>query len=652
MKKIIASLFCCTLLLGYAPAQDKKDPVLLNFAGKDVSKSEFEKIYRKNNTKDAAFDKKTIEDYLELFINYKLKVREAEEMGIDTTASFKNELAGYKKQLSQPYLADKDITDKILREAYERMKTDVKASHILVKLSPDALPRDTVKAYNRIMKMREMIVKGADFAKLAKDSSEDLSAKENGGDLGYFTALQMVYPFESAAFNAKKGELSMPVRTRFGYHIIKVSDSRQAQGEIHVAHIMVKTPANAPDSVASKAKSRIDDIYKQLQGGGNFEELAKQLSDDQNTSRNGGALPWFGTGRMVPEFEKAAFALQKDGDISAPVKSAYGWHIIKRLEKKGLASFEDLQSDLKAKIAKDSRSEISRSSMVSRIKNDYKFKEFPKSKEEFYKVVDSTLAMGTWDKEKAKSLNKDMFTLLDKNFTQEDFAKFMADHQIRKKNASPVAVVNSLYEQFVSESCISFKESRLYTENPDFKALMDEYRDGILLFELTDRKVWSRAVKDTMGLKDYYEKNKNNYMWNQRLDAAIYTCANADVAKEVRKYIKKGLPGDTIVSKINGKDSLSKSNLILNEGRFSFGDNSVVDSVKWEPGVSPDMPMGKSVAIVNVKSVMQPQPKTLEESRGLVTADYQAFLEKDWIETLRKKYPVTVNKEVLSTISR
>jgi peptidyl-prolyl cis-trans isomerase SurA len=321
-------------------------PVLLTIAGTPVSKDEFEKVYRKNNQKLDSYDMKDLREYLELYINYKLKVKEAESLKLDTGITFINELKGYRKQLAQPYMSDKEVTDALIKEAYERLQKDVRASHILINLAPDALPKDTLEVYNRALKIRDMISRGADFEKVARDSSNDPSAKDNGGDLGYFTGMQMVYPFETAAYNTKPGNLSMPVRTKFGYHIIKVHDIREAQGEIKVAHIMVKLGSDASENYAATAKNKIDEIYSKLKSGEQFEDLAIKYSDDKGSAKNGGQLPPFGTGRMVPEFEKAAFDLKKDNDISVPVKTSYGWHIIKRLEKKDVPSFEQKKNEI------------------------------------------------------------------------------------------------------------------------------------------------------------------------------------------------------------------------------------------------------------------------------------------------------------------
>lgn len=623
------------------------DPVLLKVASENITKGEFERVYYKNNNKETGNDEKAVREYLELYINYKLKVKEAESLRMDTIQTFVDELSGYKKQLAQPYLTDKNVTDDLIKEAYERMKSDVNASHILIKCAPDALPKDTLAAYNKAIKIRDKILKGASFQTLARDSSDDPSAKENGGDLGYFTAMQMVYPFETVAFNTKPGQISMPVRTRFGYHIIKTIDIRPAVGEIRVAHIMIKSSATDPDSVKDNAKKKIDEIYAKVKAGEKFEDLVNQYSEDRGSQKNGGALPWFGTGRMVPEFEKAAFALKNDNDYTEPVKTSYGWHIIKRLEKKGIPTFEEKKGELKNNVMRDSRSEMSKTALVNRVKKEYMFKEVAKNKDEFIKTLDSSLVNGTYHDSSAAKYTKPLFTLGDKTYTQKDFATFLMNNQQKKTSGSAQQIAYSQYDNFVNESCTAYEESQLDKKYPEFKALMQEYRDGILLFDLTDKMVWSKAVKDSTGLQAFYDKNKNNYMWGERIDAVVYTCANADIAAKVRKMLKKGKSDNDISGEINKESTL---NLTIKSGKFSKGDNEFADEVAWNVGISNDINKNNQITFVRIKEKMDPTPKSLDEARGLVTADYQAHLEKTWIEELRVKYPVQVNQETLSTV--
>jgi len=634
-------------------ANDTGEAVLLVVGGDPVSKEEFEAIYRKNNTKETSSSREALEEYLQLFINFKLKVKAAKDAGKDTVNAFKNELKGYRRQLAQPYLTDKEVNEQLVEEAYNRMKTDVRASHILISLGADALPKDTLVAYKRALSVREKLMKGEDFETLARKYSEDPSAQQNGGDLGYFTSMMMVYPFENAAYNTAKGEVSMPIRTRFGYHIVKVNDLRQAQGQVRVAHIMVKVNEKDNDTTAAKAETKINEIYKRVEGGEDFSLLASQFSDDRTSGKNGGQLPWFGTGKMVPEFEKVAFSLKEENEISKPFKSAYGWHIVKLLEKKGIPSFDEMKVELKQKVSKDSRSEVSKEAVLDRIKKENNFKEETKALEQVIAKVDTSFLSGTWDSSVADKLVMPLFSLGSEVTPQDEFAKYLAQNQSKQSKSSSVeALVRKSYEYFKEQKIIAFEDSRLEEKYPEFRLLMQEYRDGILLFEITDENVWSKALKDTAGLEEFYEKNKFNYMWEKRAEVVIYKASDEKIAKSARKLVakrvKKNLSLEDIVSKIN---KTSQLNLQAEKGLFSKGDNEIVDAVAWEKGISEDkLNADGTVTFVEVLEILEPMPKTISEARGLITADYQNFLEKEWITELKKKYSVTVNREVFETI--
>ncbi|MCW8897157.1 MAG: peptidylprolyl isomerase [Flavobacteriales bacterium] len=658
MKKLIV---CISFILGTLVvfAQKNESPILLEIGDKKITLEEFEAIYNKNsdNKKNT---KEEVEDYLDLYIKFKLKVVEAEDLGMDTLPAFTQELEGYRKQLAQPYLSDREVTEKLIEEAYQRMKYDVKAAHILVKVTPEADPKDTLVAYNKIMKIRKRIVGGEDFEKVAAEVSEDPSAKNNQGNLGYFSAFQMVYPFETAAYETEVGKISMPVRTSFGYHLVKTIDKRKARGIMKVAHIMVRADKKLGEEEINQKKEKIDEIYTKVTAkDADFKALTRQYSEDKESAKRGGELPAFGAGKMVEEFETAAFALENDGDISAPILTDYGWHIIKRLELKNLESYEELYPTLKAKVARDSRANKSKEIVIENIKKENNFKEDLKRRNDFYTAVDQKkFNKGEWKAEDVAKLDKVMFGFYPADgekfeYRQTQFAKRLENHMSRNEptNVDLKPYINKLYNTVVEEMTMRFKNRRLPIVNKEFRMLLQEYREGILLFNITDEKVWSKAVKDTAGLEAFYEANKQNYMWGERADALIYKCSNEKIAKKVEKLIKakakKGYSNEDILKQIN-KDS--QLNLTIEEGKFTKDQNELVAKAKWENKAVTKLNNDNEIVLIEVKEVLPPQPKLLDEIRGLVTSDYQNKLEKEWIAKLKAKYPVKIHKEVLSKL--
>jgi len=643
--------FCSMLLGASSSSAQEKDPILLTVDGQNVSLSEFEAVYRKNN-REATVDPADLKEYLDLYINFRLKVREAEALGLDTLKKFIEELKGYQKQLAKPYLTDKNVSEGLIKEAYERMKQDVSASHILLKVGPDALPKDTLAVYNRIVELRNAALKG-DFEALARKNSEDPSAAENGGNLGWFSAMRMVYPFETAAFTTPVGQISQPVRTRFGYHILKINGKRDALGELKVAHIMLKTGKEATAEDVAKAKEKALEVKGILAKGlSTFEELATKYSEDKGSSVKGGELPQFGSGRMVAAFEKAAFALKEIGDVSEPIETEYGWHIIKLLQRIPVPTFEATKDDLTAKVSKDSRSQLTRTVVIDRVKKEAGFKEFTAPVDELAKFLDARVLEGKWNADTAKALTKTVMTLGNKSYTQFDLAQFVGKQQTRRKPEDLQVLLNGFYAQFVEESVLSYEESQLEKKYPEYKALLKEYRDGILLFDLTDQKVWSKAVKDTVGLQAFYEKSKDKFMWEKRLDAEIYHVQKDSILQpllaELKKKFKKGeVDSEAIVKAYNVN---SKLNLRAEAGKYQVEDEEVLKNVAWEKGVQGPFKVGENQVIVVVKEVLAPTTKTLKEARGLVTAEFQQYLEQEWIKELRSKYKYKADDTLLSKI--
>ncbi|PLX04824.1 MAG: hypothetical protein C0594_08800 [Marinilabiliales bacterium] len=652
---MLRTVFIVAVLILISFSSFSQEKILMKIEGNPVTLAEFERIYKKNNTNNTAIDKKSLEEYLELFINFKLKVLEAENQKLDTAEAFIKELAGYRKQLARPYLTDKETEEKLIDEAYNRMQYDVHASHILISVPQDVKPEDTLKYYNKALEARKRIERGAKFDMVAKEVSDDPSAKTNGGDLGYFTAFKMVYDFETVAYNTKPGEVSMPFRTSFGYHIIKVHDKRPARGKVKVAHIMIAVPAGSPESEFQKAKKKIDEVYAKLQEGKeDFAKLASEYSDDKASARRGGELAMFGTGQMVPEFEDAAFKLSGENPISKPVRTAYGWHIIKFLDSKPIGSKEELYDEIKSRISRDARAGKSKDAIVEKLKKEYNFQHDPKSLNAFYDVVDESIFQGAWDVNKAKDLTGVLFTIGDMEVSQQEFAEYLARFQKRGKVLPLKEHIPMMFNKLVETKVLEYEEGRLEKKYPEFRYLMQEYHDGILLFELTDKMVWSKAVKDSAGLEKFYNEHKNKYMWGERLDASVYTCPEGKHVDAARKIAKKRQKKQYDVNKYMEllQKEIADTNFIIKieDGKFAKGSNKVIDKIDWVEGFSDNVDIAGDVAFVDVRKVVPPEPKKLSEARGLITADYQTYLETKWVEELRDKYKVEVYKDVLSEI--
>ncbi len=599
-----------------------------------VYSDEFLRVFNKNKKDKIAPTRLEIEEYLDLYIKFKLKVQEAYTRQMDTVPSFIRELSGYRSQLAQPYLTDKTVTDRLVRQAYDRSQQEVKASHLLIKCGLDAKPQDTLAAYQKIMGLRQRIVKGADFSELATKHSEDESAKVNNGNLGYFTAFQMIYPFENAAFNQKVGEVSMPVRTQFGYHLVYVEDKRKALGDVLVSHIMLKYYNEAQvDSV----KQRIDAVYTKLQEGADWASTVEEFSEDFNTNSKGGKLSWFNrtTSNIPVEFKNTAYELSENGSYSKPVKTKFGWHIIRREDYKAAQSFEESKDRLRRKVERDSRSELNKEVVIARVKEENHYREIGG-----LSVVASQfgedLLKGNYREKLGDSI--ELFAINGKKYLDKDFYRYVAANQTKTQKTLDKAL-QDYYDDFVSQSNLEYEESILEEKYDDFKYIMQEYKDGILLFELTDQEVWSKAVEDTLGLKSFYNENQANYMWKERAEAIVYSCKDEKSAKKASKAVRKGVPTAEILEKCNAKDPLTVK---VDMDKFEKGENEQLNQVEWAPGVYEIAADNDREKFVHIKEILPPSPKKLEDNLGQITSDYQNHLESLWIASLKKKYPVKV----------
>ncbi len=640
-------LFSTTIFAQY----ENDNRTLFTVADTPVSVSEFAYIYSKTNGKDADFSKKSIEEYLDLYINFKLKVQKARDMQLDTIPALNAELAGYRKQLANSYLIDKSVTEKLIKEAYDHIQQDVDISHLLVSIKPNPSPADTLAAYEKIMNAKKRIEDGYDFKKLAEGISADPSAKSNGGHIGFVTALfpKGLYNLEKVAYTAPIGKLVGPIRTNAGYHLLICHARRPARGEMEAAHILIRNVKDKPEA----AKKEIDEIYAKLEAGTSFETLATRFSQDKRTATNKGYIGFFGINRYEPSFEQAAFDIPTDGAYSKPIKTSVGWHIIKRISKKDIQPYNIEKSRLNAKIKKDTRFEMAKSAMLDRIKRENHFEEYPQVLSDFKASLDKTFLTYKW-KASAEKPTKTLFRIGNKvQYSLADFEQFLERaSRKRMRSADKNLAVDKLYEEYVNGELLKYEEKHLSEKYPEFRALMREYEEGILLFEATKQIVWDYASKDTVGLQQFFDsKLQGKYLWDERAVTEVYTIPEPfkKEAIDIRDYART----HTMQEVLDHFNKDKEVKVTAKSETFERFRNSDLKSLKWMTGLITDVIASKdfkTYKFYKIKEVIPAGPKKLSEARGYIVADYQEELEKKWVASLKDTYKVKIKKSVVRSL--
>lgn len=632
---------------------------LFTYGKYPVDKQEFLRVYKKNAINQKPdYSRKALKEYLDLYALFKMKVKEAEMQKMDTNTSIQSELANYRKQLASTYLTDEEVVNKQIQEAYDRMKENIHVVHIMKLCSPMAPSKDTVAPYKTIDSIYNAIVNGkADFAKMAEKYSDDKNSAVNGGDVGYITVFQTMYPFENVAYNTPVGKVSKPFKTQYGYHILKVLDKKPSEGKVEVAQIMLMTPKSKGEPAEKKALAQAKEILAKLKKGASFEDMVAQYSEDTYSKDNKGVLGKFSRGTYVPEFEEAAFALKKPGDISEPIKTDYGYHIIKLIKKYPVPPLDSVKSVLKGKIDKDERSQVARETFFNNIKKKNHFDENKADVETFKKeFISSIPTTGTdanaFSLEDYKGKDYTLFMLKGVAYKASDFIKYAETLTRGRIMGDKGLIFDNLYDNYVKTVVTDIEEENIINEKPDFKYLMDEYRDGIMLFELMDRNVWGKASKDTTGLEKFHAGRKDNYKWKAGFRGAVYTFRNKATYEEAKKVMfKKGMNDEKLVKIMNTEKNPNA--ISIQKGYYEFDKLKDVskDDIK-EGKLSPlrKNTDGTYSATYAEKIYEQGTNKTLDEARGYVIAEYQDYLEKNWNDSLRKKYPVKVDEKVFDSM--
>ena len=631
-KRLLSVALIATSLMSLTAGND--DPVLMTVNGKSVPLSEFEYLYKKNNSQQ--LQQQSLDKYLDMFVTYKLKVADAEALGLDTTATFISEFNTYKKELATPYLKDNKVENDLIVECYNRHKEDVDVSHVMLPLGQNAM----------LDSLRNCILNGESFEAIAEKYSIDQSALANKGRMGYFTANMFPYAFESAAYNTKVGEISPVIESPYGVHIVKVHDRRPALGSVHVRHILKLFPQDKNEAGMAKAKASIDSIYEAIKNGADFAELAKKESEDPGSARNGGDLSWFGIRRMVPEFEKVAFSL-KDGEVSEPFATSFGYHIILCEEHKGIASLDEMRKDIERIVAGDERGFMPRNAKLDELKKAYNAKIHYEVFDELKKSLDDN---GVYDSTFIRKHINDVTPIAqvgDLVLTVGDVIKKMP--VINKMTVNGVMpILRSTAQRELDEATIRYEIEQLAGKYPEYRNLVNEYRDGILLFEISNRNVWEKASSDKEGLNRYFEKNKKQYTWEApKYKAFVISSTNDSINAEVEKYLASNVVEQDSLVKVLRKNF--GRNVKVERVIAAKGENAIVDYLAF--GAEKPAP-GKSkwtcFTAYNAKTLTAPEEAM--DVRGQVTSDYQAELEKSWVKQLRKKYKVKIKKDVLKSL--
>lgn len=645
--KILLLSFAVSMIFksGFADVTD--NPVIMTIDGQDFKKSEFEYIYNKNIQQQ--IEKKSLDEYVEMFRDYKLKVIEAEACGIDTTEAFIKEFNEYRNQLAAPYLKDAAVEDSLVNEAYDRLKTDVEVAHILLVIDNKMPDKSEDAVYEKAKRIVDEIRSGKSFEELAAKYSEDQSTAKNNGYIGFIRGFMTVFPFEDAAYNTATGEVSDPVLSQFGYHIVKVISRRPNPGEIRTAHIILKVPSNATEAVKQSKRDTIYSIYERLKNGAEFAAMAEKYSEDQESRQRGGIMPWLSAGRIIKEYEDAAFALKEPGDISEPFLSPYGWHIVKLLDKRGVKPLDELRKNILRRISRDERADIAQKTLIERLKDEYGFSADGSKMEKIEMLAASFRPDDPRFIEQIAGSNDVIFSIAEKSYTASDFANYLSKH--RKSAATDnVEMLMERMEAFIDHAILSYEDSRLEEKYPEFRNLINEYHDGILLFDISNRMVWSEASKDVKGLEKYFKKHKRNYAWESpKFKGYAVECINDSIAGLVSKSMKALANDDSLVYKLyNEFNSKNLKQVSIKKGLFAYGENDIIDYCIFE---SDKKPVNESLPVVFAKGkLLKKGPECYTDVRGRVISDYQGVLEKEWVKELNKKHDVVIYDDVVATI--
>ena len=621
---------------------------LFTYGTNAVTKDEFLRAYNKNKT-PAASREQALKEYLDLYIKFKLKVAAAKDIHLDTLPALQTDLQNFRSQVEESYLKDEKEVDALVDEAFNRSRKDIHTQHFYVSINEKMTPVDTLKLYKAINETYDELKKGdIDYDKIISEIKEKI-APVHGNDMGYITVFTLPYEFENIVYSLKPGQVSMPYRSKKSWHIFKNEDERPAVGKIKAAQILFAVPAGNM-SIRDRAKQLADSVYLALKSGADFSEMAKLYSDDKMSYMNGGIMPEFGVAKYDGNFERIAFSLKNDSDLSAPFQTEFGYHIIKRISRLPIPENKDDETymyNLKQDVLKDSRIEIAKEKFVKEILTRIGYRKNTLVNEKDLWRITDTFAISN-KKIASGNVNEKtvLFSFNNAKVNAGDWMQYVRN----VKNTSAAhgeQTYPDLLKNYISIAALENYRKRLQNFNSDFKYQVQEFKDGNMLFEVMERKVWSKASADSIGLKQYYDEHKTNYKWSASADAVLFSCSNATVAKDAAEKISNGKSWKDLA----GENS---SQIQADSGRYELSQIPAPDKGSFKAGLVtvPVINSGDGTAVFSIVIRLYPenQQRSFEDARGLVINDYQNFLEKKWIVELKKKYPVKVNEKVFQSL--
>lgn len=662
-------MVCFLFLSGgmFLNAQKINDNSILLIVGRDTTtRGEFVRTFMQNSNIHEKVEhphKADVEKYLEMYTRFRLKVEAAKDAGYDTIRVLQSELANYRAQFAKPYLQDKEMAESLYEETYRHLCYNVGARHILIGVDKYAKPADTLAAYRKALDVRDKLMAGADFCDMViRYSSEyrrpqgDILPQKTGyeGRLPYITGLSMVYPFEQALYKLKVGEISMPVRTRYGYHLIQMLDKRPAMGRVKFSHIMTM---EMPGDTSNRALNKIEEAYARLQAGESFAELAAKYSEDRSSALRGGEVNLTKLDRMYPEIIEKLFNL-KPGEYTKPFRSRIGWHIVRMEEKKGVDTYDNMLSVIVYSFDNDQeRGMLPIAAKQKELLASSNWKVNQAVWKEVLRSFPDTVRGDRLPKDSMdnpKLFGKTLLVYEGEEVAVWPFMKLARQVTRRDVVADVRHWAQDMLNYFLGSRALIHELSVLEQKYPEFATMMKEYRDGIYLFDINNRKVWGKAVDDTVGQRNYYEQHKSKYMSPEKAVATVFSYNVAKIdTKEVRKLIQKAYKGKWSFNALRkaAVSAFGEGNIRVDSAQYQRGKNYFVDKVEWTPGLSGDLLSGTDTkAFVWIHEVIPPRQYSLEEVRGTVITDYQGLLEEEWIKELKKTYKITLNQDVFNSI--